>query len=372
MYARHFGFREDPFSAVPDPKYLYFSPEHAEALAALHYGLRERRGVLVLAAGPGLGKTILLRHLLDRWKDKAATAYLYRPPETREEMIAAILEDLGVAAGSGYAENCRRLRDHAAETCRRGRRVLLVFDEAQGLPLEVLEEIRRLSNLELADIILAGQPGLVSQQEALRQRVGIWVELRELSAAEVRRYVEHRLRVAGRRRGRVFTGEALRALATASGGVPRNINTLCFQALTTAFAKGKRRVGRAELQPGRRRPRLRWAAASISLALGLAAGAGYARRTTPPPTTVAAAPPAAPLEALPAPPPPAPVAAPEPEPAQVQVRRGETLRRIALRHYGAWNPQVWQHIQQSNPGLRDPGTIRAGQILLLPGLEGQQ
>jgi general secretion pathway protein A len=373
MYARHFGLREDPFGAAPDAKFLYFSPEHAEALAGLHYGLRERRGVLVLVARPGLGKTILLRHLLDRWKEKAATAFLYRPPETREEMIAAVLEDLGVAPGPTYADNCRRLRDHAAEVRRRGRRLLLVFDEAQGMPPEVLEEIRRLSNLELIDIILAGHPELASQPEAFRQRVGVWAELGELSAAEVRRYVEHRLRVAGRLRGRVFTDEALRLLAALSGGIPRNINTLCFQALSAAFARGKKRVGVAELQPSAaRRPRLRWAAASVVLALGMALGAGHARRTVAPPATVAAAPAPAPLPPpAPPPPPPAPVATAEPEPERVQVQHGETMRRIAIRHYGRWDPQVWQHIQKSNPGLADPGRLRAGQILVLPPREDQ-
>jgi len=145
MYARHFRFREDPFGAAPDPKFLYFSREHAEALAALHYGLLERRGVLVLAARPGMGKTSLLHHLIERWKDKADTAFLYRPPETREEMIAGVLEDLGLEPGPSYAENCRRLRDQAFESRRRGRRLLLIFDEAQGIPPEVLEEIRRLS-----------------------------------------------------------------------------------------------------------------------------------------------------------------------------------------------------------------------------------
>ena len=383
MYARHFGFREDPFGAAPNPKFLYFSQEHAEALAALHYGLVERRGLLVLVARPGMGKTTLLHHLVERWKDKADIVFLYRPPETREQMIAAVLEDLGLAPGSSYAENCGRLRDQVAESRRRGRRLLLVFDEAQGIPPEVLEEIRRLSNLEtpeekLMDIILAGQPGLALEGEALRQRVAIWAQIRELDAAEVRRYVEHRMRVAGRQRGRVFTRRALRTVADLSAGIPRNINTICFQALSAALAEGKKRVGQTELQPAKHeRPRFRWAAAAgVLLVVGAAVGAGQwrpaptrARTATAPswaaPTTVSAAP-------LPVP---APIPATRPrlpEPDRVRVERGDTMRQIALRQYGRWNPQIWQVIHKSNPDLTDPGQLRAGQVLVLPPREADQ
>ena len=376
MYARHFRFREDPFGAAPDPKFLYFSREHAEALAALHYGLLERRGVLVLAARPGMGKTSLLHHLIERWKDKADTAFLYRPPETREEMIAGVLEDLGLEPGPSYAENCRRLRDQAFESRRRGRRLLLIFDEAQGIPPEVLEEIRRLSNLEtpdekLIDIILAGQAGLSLEGEALRQRVGIWTEMGILDTAEVRRYIEHRMRAAGRLRGRVFSRGALARIAELSGGIPRNINTICFQALSAAFAKGARRVGRSAFEPAPlHRLRFRWAAAaSVLLLVGSLVGADYWRRTpAPAPTTVSAAPPLqvvappAPLVVQPSP--------PEPDPERVvRVERGETMRRIALRHYGRWDGEIWQHIQKGNPGLNDPAKLLAGQMVVLPASE---
>lgn len=383
MYARHFGFREDPFGAAADPKFLYFSREHAEALAALHYGLLERRGVLVLAARPGMGKTTLLHHLLERWKDKADTAFLYRPPETREEMIAGVLEDLGLDPGPNYAENCRRLRDQAVESRRLGRRLLLVFDEAQGIPPEVLEDIRRLSNLEtpdekLIDILLVGQAGLALEEEALRQRVAIRAEIRELDAAEVRRYVEHRMRAAGRPRGRVFSRGALARIADLSGGIPRNINTICFQALSAAFAKGAKRVRRSAFEPApQHRLRFcppnggRWAAAAgVLLLVGTLVGAGHWRRApVPAPTTVSAAPPP---QVVVQPPAPQVVQPSPPEPDRgrvvrvVRVERGETMRRIALRHYGRWDGQIWQRIQEGNPGLSDPAKLLAGQMVVLP------
>lgn len=366
MYARHFGFREDPFGAAADPKFLYFSREHAEALAALHYGLLERRGVLVLAAPPGMGKTSMLHHLLKHWKDKADTAFLYRPPETREEMIAGVLEDLGLEAGPNYAESCRRLRDQAVESRRLGRRLLLFFDEAQGIPPEVLEEIRRLSNLEtpdekLLDILLAGQAGL-ALAEALGQRVAIWAEMEALDAAEVRRYVEHRMRAAGRPRGGVFSRGALARIAELSGGIPRNINTICFQALSAAFAQGEKRVGRSAFEPvPQHRPWFRWSAAAgvLLVAGGLAAVASvqWPVSSNPAPTTALATP--APQVVQPQ--------LPEPDPGRVvRVERGETMRRIALREYGRWDGQIWERIRRGNPGLTDPARLLAGQTVVLP------
>jgi general secretion pathway protein A len=409
MYARHFGFQEDPFGAAADPKFLYFSREHAEALAALHYGLLERRGVLVLAARPGMGKTTMLHHLLKHWKDKADTAFLYRPPETREEMIAGVLEDLGLEAGPNYAESCRRLRDHAVESRRLGRRLLLFFDEVQGIPPEVLEDIRRLSNLEtpdekLIDILLVGHAGLVLE-EALGQRVAIWAGMEALDAAEVRRYVEHRMRAAGRSRGRVFSRGALARISELSGGIPRNINTICFQALSAAFAKGEKRVGRSAFEPTpQHRLRFRWAAAAgVLLLVGGLVGAGrwavasgqWSVASGPPAvasvqwpvasstasTTVSAAPlPVVasvqrPVASSPAPttvsvapaPRVVPPQLPEPDRGRVvRVARGETMRRIALREYGRWDRQIWERIRSGNPGLTDPSKLRAGLMVVLP------
>ena len=301
MYAKHFGFLEDPFGATPDPRYLYAGAEHAEALAALHYGLLERRGFLVLTARPGMGKTTLLHHLLERWKDKADTALVIRPPETREQMIWAVLDDLGLDPAPDYARDCRRLRDLAIECRRRGRRLLLVFDEAQAIPLAVLEEIRLLSNLEapnekLVDVVLAGQPELDERLaggdcEQLRQRVAIRARIRELDAAEVRRYVEHRMRIGGHKRGRLFSARALAALTRLSGGVPRNINAICFQALSAAFAGGQHRIDEAQVEraaaavngSARELPRprrYRWAAGAaftVLVASALTAGLHFER-----------------------------------------------------------------------------------------------
>lgn len=301
MYLEHFGLREQPFSPTPDPKFLYCSPEHAEALASLHYGITERRGFAVLIAPPGMGKTTLLHYLLDRWKVRAQTAFVFHPPETREQMIAAVLEDLGVAATGSYLEDRRRLHNLALDCARSRKRLLLVFDEAQNIPPPVLEEIRLLSNFETAhekliEIILAGQPALAERLDAaaseqLQQRIAVWARLRPLSRDEVCRYVEHRLRVAGCKGANLFAGSALRLLARESQGIPRRINALCFEALSSAFAQGKKRVrerhvlyalpGPAGLRgagPGARK--VRWVtAATVVLAAGALLAGVYFQHT---------------------------------------------------------------------------------------------
>ncbi|MBI3665381.1 MAG: AAA family ATPase [Acidobacteria bacterium] len=435
MYREYFHFRCEPFGATPDPRFLYFSPDHAEALAALHYGLLERRGLLVLIGRPGLGKTALLYHLLERWKDRAETAFLFHPLETKEQMIGAVLEELGFEPTSGYVESCRVLRALAVEYRRKGKRLILIFDEAQQIPVALLEEIRLLSNLEspeekLIEIILAGQPVLAERLaapecEQIRQRVALWAEVRELPEAEVRRYVEHRLRLAGRRRGKLFTRRACSLLAQASQGIPRKINAICFEALSAAFADGKKTIGELDIRravamldetgaastPAAREQwwllrRLRWAAAGAVMALaGLAtprlhfqqpnsavrqpapiiwpAGsvaaaaadtASYSHAAPPvrePASTAARStwvpPPAIEAEAdrtagLPPPVRSAKASAVE----RVLVKPSENLRRIALRKYGRWDREVWRRIRKSNPWLTDPNYLQAGEVLVLP------
>ena len=300
MYLEHFGLREEPFGATPQPKFLYFSPDHTEALAALHYGLLERRGLLALVTGPGMGKTTLLRHLAELWRDRAEIAFVFPPPETREQLLAAVQDALGLEPAADRLAGCRLLRQRAMECRRKGKRLLLLFDEAQDLPPAVLEEVRLLSTLEtseekLLEIILAGQPGLLERLGAaaadpLRQRLALVARIGPLDATEVRRYVEHRLRLAGCKSGRLFTNRALTALAQISEGVPRIINALCFEALSSAWAAARRRIddheirsAAAALDPARagliRKPRfggrLRWAAALALLAVGAAAGRFY-------------------------------------------------------------------------------------------------
>ena len=302
MYLEHFGLRQQPFGATPDPTFLYFSRQHTEALAALHYGLLERRGLLVLIGGAGTGKTSLLHHLLRLWRDRADTAFVFHPPETREQILGSLLEDLGFPNPDTYREAVRLLYNRAVECRRKGRRLILVVDEAQYLSPALLEQIRLLSNFEspdqkLAEIILAGQPGLERRLqspecEQVRQRVAIAARIGKLEPDEVAHYVAHRLRLAGRE-GKLFTRGAQALLAEASGGVPRTINAICFEALSAACAQGEKRIDEREIRraalalcardaalvapmrPARTRRALRWVAGAAGALLGMAAAQGY-------------------------------------------------------------------------------------------------
>ena len=263
MYLAHFALKHEPFGVSPDCRFFYESEQHGEALATLYYAIEQRRGFGLLVARPGLGKTsilVLLTHLL---RGKAETAYLPYPYFDRSSVLQSILQSLNLNSGMGLAPGTSQAHDHrifyeylmklrlAGKTC------VVVFDEAQDLNREMLEGIRMLSNFEtpsekLVQIVLSGQPRLADTLaqpdcEQLRQRLNVVARLQPLSTAEVRNYIAHRLTTAGGSTA-LFTGHALDAIAAASGGVPRNVNTICFNALTLAFALEHKQVGLEEVQ----------------------------------------------------------------------------------------------------------------------------
>ncbi len=253
MFLDFFGLREQPFGVTPDPRFLYLNSAHQEALASLYYGIEANRAFLALVAKPGMGKTTILFHLLERFRDSARTAFLFQTQCSSREFMRFLLAELGYEGDTQdlvrmHEEFNRRLlqRVHA------GSRLIVVIDEAQNLKPEVLETVRLLSNFEtprakLMQIILAGQPELADKLASpglaqLRQRVSIVHGLDPLPADEVQNYVEHRLRVAGHRGDPLFTPEAYAAVAKSTEGIPRNINNFCFNALSLACAERKKQV----------------------------------------------------------------------------------------------------------------------------------
>lgn len=253
MYLNFFGLKEQPFGVTPDPRFLYLSEAHKEALASLYYGIEANRGFIGLVAQPGMGKTTMLFHLLETFRTTARIAFLFQTHCNSREFMRLLLAELGCEEDTQdlvrmYDEFNTRLLQIAQE----GRRLIVVVDEAQNLEPEVLETLRLLSNFEtsqakLMHIILAGQPALAQKLAGpgltqLRQRVSIVQGLAPLSHEEVKIYIEHRLRVAGYRGSPIFTSEAYEALATATDGIPRNINNFCFNALSLACALKKRTV----------------------------------------------------------------------------------------------------------------------------------
>jgi len=235
---------------------LYLSAAHREALASLYYGIEANRGFMGLIAQPGMGKTTLLFHLLEKFRSTARTAFLFQTQCTSREFMRFLLAELGYEDdGQDFVRLHEEFNKRLLQEARAGNRFIVVIDEAQNLDSSVLETVRLLSDFEtpkakLMQIILAGQPELASKLASpslaqLRQRVSIVNRLEPLSAPEINNYVEHRLRVAGYEGQPLFTSGALDQIAQFTEGIPRNINNFCFNALSLACALGQKKVDSA-------------------------------------------------------------------------------------------------------------------------------
>jgi Type II secretory pathway, component ExeA (predicted ATPase) len=278
VYLEHFQLREAPFSIAPDPAYLFLSARHQEALGHLLYGTGTQGGFVQLTGEVGTGKTTLVRALLREKLDDVDVAMIYNPRQNEVEFLASICDELGVTYPTSPAPSIKTLVDvlnaHLLATHARGRRVVLVIDEAQNLPVAVLEQVRLLTNLEtdkekLLRIMLVGQPELADllDRPDLRQlasRITARYHLMPLSLADTRTYLAHRARVAGALRP-LFTREAEKTIYRRSAGIPRQINILADRALLGAYAIGDLQVSAATARraaeevlggparPGRRR-----------------------------------------------------------------------------------------------------------------------
>jgi type II secretory pathway predicted ATPase ExeA/outer membrane protein OmpA-like peptidoglycan-associated protein len=249
----HFGLRENPFGSTPDPRFLFRSETHNEALASLITGIDCEFGFQALVAQPGMGKTTLLFSFLEGFRATAYTAFLFQPQLQPHELLQSLLFELG--AGSEDT-SVRKLSEQINQLLGRAaaehKRVIVVVDEAQNLDFEVLETLRQLSNFEttrvkLMQIILAGQPQLVKslaapEQEQLRQRISSVGRLSPLTLNETRDYTNHRLRTAGYMGPELFTMGAVRDIWENAKGVPRRINTLCFNAMLLGFAARRKLI----------------------------------------------------------------------------------------------------------------------------------
>ncbi len=254
MYKNFFGLRENPFNANPDPRYLYLTPQTQEALDEMTYGIHERKGLIVLTGEVGTGKTTLLNRLLD-WlhQQKTPTAFIFNSHLESSHLFDFILSDFAVPFDSIAKGNAlMRLNNWLIERYRAGETAVLIVDEAQGLPVHLLEEIRMLLNLEtpyakLLQIVLAGQPELEERLERpdmrqLKQRITLRCKTAALTSKETRDYIHERLRIAGANGKPIFASQALDAVHFYSRGIPRVVNLLCEHALINAYADNVRPV----------------------------------------------------------------------------------------------------------------------------------
>jgi type II secretory pathway predicted ATPase ExeA len=420
MLLRCFGLKDDPFGVTPEPRFLYQSETHREALAGLKCGFYGNRGFTSLIASPGLGKTTLLQCFLSDIQDTARSAYLFNIDGQTQpwELIASILRDLGMSPLDSASDMREQLNAALAQEARSGRLVVVVVDEAQNLSDAALESLRLLSNFETASqklmhIILAGQPQLSERLQSpgltqLRQRITTVCRLKPLSADETKAYVEHRLSVAGYAGDPLFTEGAIALIAAASQGIPRTINTLCFNALLICRALNKKQVdglmveeaiGDLQLSPGCDVPALsvplplvhdsapdrfpaqfpearkRWVpaiAATVIVFLGtlgllgsrwirsshksVEASSGESQSLPPSATGRDKSAPASLKPAV-----------LTHGPVKVTVAAHQTLCDIAVKFFGVCNQSRLQQIRKLNPMLRNPNHIVPGQSVWLPG-----
>ena len=422
MLLQYFGFHEDPFGATPDPRCLYPSHTHREALASLEYGFHSNRGFTAMIAPPGMGKTTLLFRFLDDIRKSARTVFLFDIDSECEprEFVGYILRDIGITPGKHSAEMHAQLSDALIAENRAERKFVVVIDEAQNLSDLVLERVRLLSNFEtsrgkLMQIVLSGQPQLSDKLMQpsllqLRQRISTICRIEPLSPEETVSYIDYRLTQAGYRGEPLFSEDALKLISDTTQGTPRIINNLCFNALSLCCALKSKQVdvsmvseviddlqlipqsgqavpGANEVEaeqsskPEQRTQAIRvlksWIpAVALLLVVCALIILGLARFWTTQSRKAGGERPSN-LNALPSPVAPPSLAdkgkaiatepTPNTTPFEVTVEPDQRLQDIAVKYLGGFDPVRVREIQALNPNLTDPNFIKAGQAIWLPG-----
>jgi general secretion pathway protein A len=415
MYLDFYLLKKEPFHVTPDPDFLFLSPSHKAALRALVYGVEERQGFVALLGEVGLGKTTILRSYLERVdQSQLKTIYLIHSKLLFRELLHMLCQECGLEGTTeNIAETITRLHHVLIGEYQQGRNVALLVDEAQHMPLETLEQLLLLSNLEtstqkLLQIVLVGQPEFEAKLNAqalrqLKQRLVIRATIVPLTAEESRDYILYRLAKVRLADNPIFTPGALKAIITQAQGIPRVLNILCTNALILGFVKGQPRISvkiaqEAIAEYTGKKPRQGWRPwVAVAGALALLAvwhwGSPYAlslfaklhlpRATlsgTLPETPAggrdsgplgSASTPFLPLEPAKeaAFPPPEPSAFPQMAPVDVRIiQKGDRIAQVAREVYGVSNPAVFAWIKQNNPHLQNVNRLKVGMQLTFPPL----
>lgn len=257
MYAAYFGLKENPFSLSPDARYLFLSEQHRDALNCLIYGIKEKKGFVLISGDIGTGKTTICRSLINSLDDSMESALIFNTAISDLELLETVLDEYGIDV-KGESKTKKNyidvLNEFLLKNYAAGKSAVLLIDEAQNLSHSVLEQIRMLSNLEtetekLIQIILIGQPELNNtlMLPALRQlneRITVRFDLKPLSSPEVREYIQHRLKVAQGPGSLKFTNGAYNLIYSFTEGIPRRINALCDRSLLIAYTKNVCKINR--------------------------------------------------------------------------------------------------------------------------------
>jgi general secretion pathway protein A len=255
MYEAFYKLKEKPFNLTPDPRFIYFTEKHCEALANLVYGIRERKGFLVLSGEVGTGKTTLVNALLDTLERTGVlSAFIFNPILTSTEFFEYLLAEFNLKWDTrSKSQALIKLNSVLLERYRLGQVTVLIIDEAQNLSTEILEEVRLLTNLETAtekllQIVLVGQPELSLKLNSpelrqLKQRISLRCTLDPLTLSETREYIKTRLEIAGLPDQQIFSDSCIAEVYRCSGGIPRLINSICDNALLTGYACDAKVIG---------------------------------------------------------------------------------------------------------------------------------
>ena len=253
MYLSFFNLKEQPFAVTPDPKFLYYGEAYQDALAYLVYGIRMRKGFVVLTGEIGVGKTTVINALLERLDDSHRIAHLVHSNMSLKDMLRFVFRDYGLdATGKSKSELLLTLQEFLIRLDQQGGNAVLIIDEAQNLRSWQLEEIRLLSNIETAkrkliQIILVGQPELLqlmnsTELRQFKQRVSLHFHLKAMTREDVVNFIEHRLKISGYQGKRLFDDGALDEIYEFSEGIPRLVNAICDRALIKACVSNQRKV----------------------------------------------------------------------------------------------------------------------------------
>lgn len=255
MYLKFYQFNKEPFNITPDPEFLYLSPDHKEALASIIYGVEQRKGFIAVFGDIGVGKTTILRSYLSSIdRNKLIAIYLLNPMLSFANLLKILHRELGLSPSSlSNFEMVNQLHEHLIHEYGEGRNVVLIIDEAQNMPVDTLENLRMLSNIEttnekLIQVVFSAQPEFektlnLQELKQLNQRIAVKTVISHLSKTEGLTYIRHRLKKAAVKESAIFTSCALKEIVRMAEGIPRVINILCDNSLITAFGYGKKVVG---------------------------------------------------------------------------------------------------------------------------------